>query len=82
MDQKIPQKRWMRIIPPVMLVYIFAFMDRMNFGFTMAGGMNEALKITASTAGLAAGVFSSVISSCRFQADTLLRRTTPRSSLL
>jgi hypothetical protein len=57
MDQVIPQKRWVRIIPPVMIIYIFAFMDRMNFGFAMAGGMNESLKITASTAGLAAGVF-------------------------
>ncbi len=57
MDVAIPQKRWIRIIPPVMIVYIFAFMDRMNFGFAMAGGMNEALGISASTAGLAAGVF-------------------------
>ncbi|MDR3531392.1 MAG: MFS transporter [Rhodopila sp.] len=57
MDQKIAHKRWIRIIPPVMLIYIFAFMDRMNFGFAMAGGMNESLDITASTAGLAAGVF-------------------------
>jgi MFS family permease len=56
-DHAIPEKRWIRIIPPVMIVYIFAFMDRMNFGFAMAGGMNESLKITASTAGLAAGVF-------------------------
>jgi MFS family permease len=57
MTSAIPQKRWIHIIPPVMIVYIFAFMDRMNFGFAMAGGMNESLKITASTAGLAAGVF-------------------------
>jgi MFS family permease len=57
MERAIPQKRWVRIIPPVMIVYIFAFMDRMNFGFAMAGGMNEALNITASTSGLAAGVF-------------------------
>lgn len=57
MDRVIPHKRWVRIIPPVMIVYIFAFMDRMNFGFAMAGGMNQDLNITASTAGLAAGVF-------------------------
>ncbi|SDE89117.1 MFS transporter [Sporomusa acidovorans] len=54
---KIPQQRWLRIIPPVMIVYIFAFMDRMNIGFAMAGGMNESLGITASTAGMAAGIF-------------------------
>lgn len=53
----IPQQRWLRIIPPVMIVYIFAWMDRTNIGFAMAGGMNEALGMTASTAGLAAGIF-------------------------
>jgi MFS family permease len=57
MAGEIPQQRWLRIIPPVMIVYIFAFMDRMNIGFAMAGGMNESLGISASTAGLAAGVF-------------------------
>lgn len=57
MNENIPHGRWMRIIPPVMIVYIFAFMDRMNFGFAMAGGMNEFLQITAATAGLAAGIF-------------------------
>jgi len=57
MEKLIPHKRWIRIIPPVMIVYIFAFMDRMNIGFAIAGGMNESLNMTASTAGLAAGVF-------------------------
>jgi MFS family permease len=40
-----------------MTIYIFAFMDRLNFGFAMAGGMDESLHITAATAGFAAGVF-------------------------
>lgn len=35
---KIPQKRWVRIIPPTILVYIFGFMDRTNIGFAMARG--------------------------------------------
>lgn len=53
----IPNARWLRIIPPAILVYIFSFMDRTNIGFAMAGGMNEALGMTASLSGLAAGIF-------------------------
>ena len=55
--QNIPAKRWIRIIPPTILVYIFGFMDRTNIGFAMAGGMNEALQMTATLSGLAAGIF-------------------------
>lgn len=54
---RIPQKRWFRIIPPAILVYIFAYMDRVNIGFAIAGGMNEALGLSATVAGLAAGIF-------------------------
>ncbi|EAX47951.1 major facilitator superfamily MFS_1 [Thermosinus carboxydivorans Nor1] len=57
LTRKIPNKRWMRIIPAAVIVYIFSFMDRTNFGFAMAGGMNEELGITATMAGLAAGIF-------------------------
>ncbi len=53
----IPSVRWRRILPPTILVYLFSFMDRTNIGFAMAGGMNEALGITAATSGLAAGIF-------------------------
>ncbi len=54
---RIPRSRWIRIIPPAILVYIFAYMDRVNIGFAIAGGMNEELHMTASFAGLAAGIF-------------------------
>jgi len=54
---KIPQQRWLRIIPPAILVYIFAYMDRVNIGFAIAGGMNEALGLSATVAGMAAGIF-------------------------
>ncbi len=54
---KIPQRRWLHIIPPAILVYIFSFMDRTNIGFAMAGGMSEALHMTAAITGLAAGIF-------------------------
>lgn len=54
---KIPQQRWLRIIPPIIIVYIVGFMDRTNIGFAMAGGMSKDLGMTASVAGLAAGMF-------------------------
>lgn len=57
LTKSIPNARWWRIIPPAILVYIFSFMDRTNIGFAMAGGMNEALGMTASLSGLAAGIF-------------------------
>ncbi|WP_029422679.1 MFS transporter [Alicyclobacillus macrosporangiidus] len=55
--QKIPSGRWIHIIPPTILVYIVAFMDRTNIGFAIAGGMDKALGLTATFAGLAGGIF-------------------------
>ena len=54
---KIPQKRWFRIIPPIIIVYIVGFMDRTNIGFAIAGGMSQDLAMSASVTGLAAGMF-------------------------
>jgi MFS family permease len=53
----IPKGRWLRVIPPAMLIYIISYMDRMNIGFAMAGGMNESLNISMTISGLAAGIF-------------------------
>jgi MFS family permease len=53
----IPKDRWLRIIPPMIVIYIIAYMDWMNISFAMAGGMNQALGITATVSGLAAGIF-------------------------
>ncbi|MDR3564736.1 MAG: MFS transporter [Negativicutes bacterium] len=55
--QKIPNARWLRIIPPTIIVYIIAYMDRMNISFAMAGGMNEALGLSLTVSGLSAGIF-------------------------
>lgn len=54
----VPRLRWWRILPPCMLVYVMSFLNRLSFGFAMAGGMNQELGMTAAVAGLAAGVFS------------------------
>ncbi|MGO8718075.1 MAG: MFS transporter, partial [Acidobacteriaceae bacterium] len=57
MEKIIPNKRWIRIIPAAVIVYIIAYMDRVNIGFAMAGGMNEALGLSMAASGLAAGIF-------------------------
>src|ERR1700687_820712 len=49
--------RWWRIIPPTIIIYIIAYMDRMNISFAIAGGMNKSLGLSMTTAGLAAGIF-------------------------
>lgn len=55
--KKIPNGRWLHIIPATILVYIVAFMDRSNISFAIAGGMDKALGMTATVSGLAAGIF-------------------------
>ncbi|CAB1253664.1 MFS transporter [Clostridium sp. HV4-5-A1G] len=57
LSKNIPKARWLHIIPPVLLVYIIAYMDRTNISFAMAGGMNKTLGIAADMSGLAAGIF-------------------------
>lgn len=56
-DKKIRADRWLRIIPATIIVYVVAYMDRVNIGFAMAGGMNEALHLTMFASGLSAGIF-------------------------
>ncbi|WEG12453.1 MFS transporter [Pullulanibacillus sp. KACC 23026] len=57
MNKAIPKGRWLHIIPPAILVYIVAFMDRSNISFALAGGMDKELHMTATFGGLAAGIF-------------------------
>ncbi|SFL78836.1 MFS transporter [Pelosinus propionicus] len=54
---KIPNKRWIHIIPATIILYIMTFMDRMNISFAIAGGMREELGLSMTIAGLAAGLF-------------------------
>lgn len=55
--KQIPKDRWLRIIPPMIIIYVISYMDRMNISFAMAGGMNEALGISMTVSGFAAGIF-------------------------
>ncbi|PRR84031.1 putative tartrate transporter [Clostridium luticellarii] len=56
-EKKISNGRWKHIIPPCILVYIVAFMDRTNISFAIAGGMDKSLGMTSTIAGLASGIF-------------------------
>lgn len=54
---KVPGGRWLHVLPPIMIVCIISYMDRVNIGFAMAGGMSTELGMSASLAGMAAGIF-------------------------
>src|SRR6267143_210099 len=53
----IPRARWVRILPGTVLIYVIAYMDRMNISLAMAGGINRDLHLSMTRSGLAAGVF-------------------------
>jgi sugar phosphate permease len=53
----IPSGRWLHILPPCILVYIVAFIDRTNIGFATAGGMDKELGMSATMTGLVSGIF-------------------------
>ena len=53
----LPRARWIRIVPPAIIIYIVSYMDKMNIGFAMAGGMIEELKLSMAAAGFAAGMY-------------------------
>jgi sugar phosphate permease len=42
----LPTARWWRLIPIVLITYSLAYLDRANFGFGMAGGMQKDLAIS------------------------------------
>ncbi|KFC96475.1 MFS transporter [Leminorella grimontii] len=56
-NKPVGKGRWMHIIPATILVYIVAYMDRTNIAIGIAGGMDKDLGMTASFAGLVAGIF-------------------------
>src|SRR5260370_23391576 len=53
----IPKASWVRILPVTLLIYVIAYMDRMNISLAMAGGINRDLHLSMTLSGLAAGVF-------------------------
>ena len=57
METKLAEVRWYRIIPIAFITYSLAYLDRANFGFAAAGGMNEDLHITKSMSSLLGSLF-------------------------
>ena len=53
----VPGRRWIRVIPPLLLACVISYMDRVNIAFAMPGGMNADLGMDATMAGLAGGIF-------------------------
>jgi MFS family permease len=53
----IPKGRWFHVLVPIMALCIISYMDRTNIGFAIPGGMSKDLAMSASFAGLAAGIF-------------------------
>jgi sugar phosphate permease len=57
MKETLAPSRWYRIIPVVFITYSLAYLDRANFGFAVAGGMDKDLNITPSVASLLGSLF-------------------------
>lgn len=49
--------RWWRLIPIVFITYSLAYLDRANFGFGMAGGMQKDLAISTNQTALLSSLF-------------------------
>lgn len=56
-EETIAPKRWYRLIPIAFITYSFAYLDRANFGFAAAGGMERDLHITPAMLSLLGSLF-------------------------
>jgi sugar phosphate permease len=57
MEKTIAPSRWYRLIPIAFITYSLAYLDRANFSFGVAGGMEKDLNITAATSSLLGSLF-------------------------
>ena len=53
----VPRARWARILPGTVLIYVVAYMDRMNISLALPGGISRDLHLSMAGSGFAAGVF-------------------------
>jgi len=54
---KLASKRWWFIMPIVFITYSLAYLDRANYGFAAAAGINEDLGITKAVSSLLGALF-------------------------
>ena len=57
MTKTIAKSRWIRLIPVAFITYSLAYLDRANYGFGVAGGMQQDLNITSAMSSLLASLF-------------------------
>lgn len=75
-NQTIAPKRWWYIMPIVFITYSLAYLDRANFSFASAAGINEDLGITKGVSSLLGALF--FLGYFFFQIQGDLRRTAQR----
>lgn len=46
MTKTIAKSRWIRLVPVAFITYSLAYLDRANYSFGVAGGMQQDLNIT------------------------------------
>ncbi|HEY9290930.1 MAG TPA: MFS transporter [Microlunatus sp.] len=49
-------RRWSRLIPAILIIYVIAYIDRVNIGFALPS-LSKELGLSGSQAGFAAGIF-------------------------
>jgi ACS family tartrate transporter-like MFS transporter len=79
-EQQTMRKLKIRILPFILLLYIVAFLDRINIGFA-ALTMNRELAITSHQFGLLAGIFFAGYSICEIPSNLLLHKIGAASGL-
>ncbi|MGN4067593.1 MFS transporter [Burkholderia gladioli] len=57
MSATLPIRRWWKIMPTVFITYSLAYLDRANFGFASAAGINQDLGIGKGLASLIGALF-------------------------
>ena len=57
MSETIAKSRWLRLIPVAFITYSLAYLDRANYSFGVAGGMQDDLHITTQISALLAALF-------------------------
>lgn len=55
--KKIAPARWWRLMPIIFITYSLAYLDRANYGFAAAAGINDDLGITKGTSSLIGALF-------------------------
>lgn len=57
MTTTLAQSRWIRLVPVAFITYSLAYLDRANYSFGVAGGMQRDLNITTQISALLASLF-------------------------